>query len=286
MNITPEVVARYREKELAIFPLRLLEEYNERYQKWKKKIDAQGGWNKIDKHSELVILKKHNAIGILTGSKSGVFVLDIDLLEHWIEWLKLHGRHDDWLALEKTLVTAQTASGGFHYYFLFTQALAAIKGTSKCFGGHWEIDSRTTGNFVYAPPTRLVNDNVKWEYKWVRSIFDYPLLEMPDYIIQWLVNRPGNRQDSIPAKSAPRAAQASESVVRPSPAPAVQPLSGAHRSQYGARIEVIIRLIDISKWDSYNNWLAIGIKLKSLVLPEAEKFDIFKVAHQVSGEYR
>ncbi len=109
---------------------------------------------------------------------------------------------------------------------------------------------------------------------------------MPDFIVQWLVTRPGNRQDSIPARSAPRAAQASESVVRLLPAPAVQRLSGAHRSQYGARIEVIIRLIDISKWDSYNNWLAIGIKLKSLVLPEAEKFDIFKVAHQVSGEYR
>jgi hypothetical protein len=284
MNITQDVVARYREKGLAIFPLRLLEEYNDRHQKWKKKIDAQGAWNHIDKHSKLVILKKHNAIGILTGSKSGVFVLDIDSLEHWIEWLKSHKRYDDWMALEKTLVTAQTASGGFHYYFLFTLALVKMKGTSKCFGGHWEIDSRTTGNFVYAPPTRLVNNNVNWEYKWVRSIFDHPLVEMPDCIVQWLDKRPGNYNNSISAEAAPRVAQASVSDVRPS-STVQHPLS-EHRSQQGALIEAIVRLIDISKWDKYNDWLAIGINLKSLVLPEGEKFDIFKVVSQISDEYQ
>ncbi len=110
MNITQDVAKQYREKGLAIFSLTLLEEYNERCQKWKKKIKAQGAWNKIVKHSKLVFLKKHNAIGILTGSKSGVFVLDIDLLEHWVEWLKSHGRYNDWLTLEKTLVTVQTAA--------------------------------------------------------------------------------------------------------------------------------------------------------------------------------
>ena len=168
--ITEDVVTRYRDKGLAVYTLGLREEYIEKHQKWKKKIDAPPGWQNFDQHSTFTVLKKHNAIGVLTGNKSGIFILDIDNIELWIEWLKAHGRHDEWVELEKTLVTVLTASGGFHYYFLFTAPLANIKGSSKCFGGHWEIDSRTTGNFVFAPPTRLVTGNVNWEYTWVRAL--------------------------------------------------------------------------------------------------------------------
>ena len=285
--ITEDVVARYREKGLAIYTLGLREKFNEKHQKWKKAIDATPEWQNFDKHSTFPVLKKHNAIGILTGSKSGVFILDIDNVDHWIEWLKAHGRYDEWVELEKTLVTVLTASGGFHYYFLFTTALANIKGTSKCFGGHWEIDSRTTGNFVFAPPTRLVTENVTWEYTWIRSIFDHPLVEMPKYIVEWLVTRPGKLHAEITARSAPRDAQASRAHVLPSSD--IIRTSGAsdinHRSQHGARIEAIIRLIDISKWDRYNDWLSIGINIKSLGLPEDERLDIFKVASQISAEY-
>jgi hypothetical protein len=280
-NITQEVIKQYREKGLAVFTLRVFEEFNEKHQKWKKAIDAPPKWQETDKRSTIIVLKKYNAVGVLTGERSGVFVLDIDHLEHWIEWLKNHGRHDEWFELEKTLVTAETASGGLHYYFLYTSALADIKGTSKCFGGHWEVDSRTNGNFVFAPPTKLVNDNVKWEYRWVRSIFHHPLVEMPSYLVKWLNTRPGKVKATVPSRSiscVAQAAGASRSVIE-------QPLVG-HRSQHGALIEAIIRLIDISKWDDYNDWLAIGINVKSLDLPDDEKFDIFKVVSQISGEYQ
>ena len=38
--ITEDVVARYREKEFAIFTLGISEKFNDRHQKWKKIIDA------------------------------------------------------------------------------------------------------------------------------------------------------------------------------------------------------------------------------------------------------
>ena len=236
-TIPQDVVERYREKGVVVFTLRLYETFNDKHQKWKKGIDAASNWQKTDRSSEVITLKKHNAVGVLTGEKSGVFVLDIDDLENWSEWLRKYGRHDEWRELEKTLVTAETASGGLHYYFLYTSALRKIKGRSKCFGGHWEIDSRTNGNFVFAPPSKLVNDNVNWEYKWVRSVFDHSLVEMPSYLIEWLEERPGDVEAMAPSKRETRAVQASRSIDHQA--------ATKQRSQHGAFIEAIIRLINI-----------------------------------------
>jgi hypothetical protein len=76
---------------------------------------------------EVTTLKKHSAVGVLTGEKSSVFVLDIDALGHWIQWLTHLRRLEEWVELEMTLVTAETASGGVDYYFLYTTALNNMK---------------------------------------------------------------------------------------------------------------------------------------------------------------
>ena len=54
-------------------------------------------------------------------------MLDIDVLEHWHEWLKEHGRYEEWLEFAKAVVTVKTASGGLHYYFRYGPALAGVK---------------------------------------------------------------------------------------------------------------------------------------------------------------
>ena len=113
--------------------------------------------------------------------------------------------------------------------------------------------------------------------KWVRSIFDHPLVELPRYIVEWLVARPGRVTTISPAKGmVPR--QSTTAVVD-------RPQQSTPRSEYGALIEAIVKLIDISKWDDYNAWLSIGINLKSLELPEGEKLSIFQTASQISAEY-
>ena len=277
MTTIHHYITRYKQQGLACFPLRLAEEFSEKHDKWKKQIDAPSKWQDLENSSGFVVETKHNAIGILTGKKSGIFVLDIDVVQHWIEWLKSHERYDDWIELEKTLVTVRTASGGSHFYFLFTENLAQLKGTSKCFGGHWEIDSRTSGNFVYAPPTCHVTENVDWKYTWVRSIFDYPLVEMPDYIVNWLVTRPGREKSA----RIPTACHASSSVN-------FAPPTNLRSSDFhtDSKIEAIIKLIEMQKWDEYNFWLALGSYIKSLTLPEKEKLRIYKSASQNSEGYK
>jgi P4 family phage/plasmid primase-like protien len=278
MNISKPVIDSYREKGVAVFTLCLHEEYSTAHNKWKKKIDAPSKWQETTKDSQLVILKRHNAAGILTGAKSGLFVLDIDVLEHWHEWLKAHGRFEEWSELEKATVTVKTASGGLHYYFRYGPELANIKGTSKCFGGHWEIDSRTTGNFVYAPPTRLVNDNVSWQYTWIRSLFDdtkFPLGDVPHFIVKGLIERPGRVSKSA---SPPRA------FPRQVDSPPSQSLSTPLADE-GAFVCALLALVDAGFWDSYSEWIDLGGCIRALDLPEDVKLHIWKRFSQLSSKY-
>ena len=88
-------------------------------------------------------------------------------------------------------------------------------------------------------------------------------LEESKILVTGRVMRPG-KVKATSSRSVPSVANASRSVNH-------QPSVG-HR----ALIEAIIRLIDFSKWDKYNDWLAIGINLKSLILPEDERFNTHK----------
>ena len=210
VTISKDAVDQYRDKKLVVYTLGLREEFREEPSKngRRKSMLLTNGRSSKSTRSH-TSKKKHNALGVLTGKISNIFILDIDSIPHWIEWLTAHDRLEEWTALEKSLVTVETASGGFHYYFLYTDALANIRGTSNCFGGHWGIDSRTNGNFVFAPPTSLITENVHWQYKWVRSVFDYPLIEMPAYIFEWLVNCPRKRSTKcLPKRLSPPAAPA------------------------------------------------------------------------------
>ena len=279
ITISKDAVDCYRDKQLVVYTLGLSEEFREDLQKWKKKVEAPYKWQELRIDSVPHILKKHNALGVLTGKVSNIFVLDIDTIPHWIEWLTAYGRLDEWKALEDSLVTVETASGGFHYYFLYTDALATIRGTSNCFGGHWGIDSRTNGNFVFAPPTSLITENVQWQYKWVRSVFDYPLVELPAYIIEWLVERPGKRSTkTLPKRLSPPVAPVD--IVK------FEDLDLGEISSGGREISTLLKMIDIQFWDNYDHWIHLGSNIKSLELPENEKFQIWKTFSQISANHK
>ena len=127
--------------------------------------------------------------------------------------------------------------------------------------------------------------------KWVRSIFDYPLVEMPEYIVQWLVTRPGNTHANSPVRSIVRTSievGKNRSNVQVSHASTSKTTNnaGSNRSlkPCDRAIEAIVNLIDLAKWKDYNSWLGIGFNVKSLNLPDDQKFAIFKSASQISVE--
>jgi hypothetical protein len=94
-------------------------------------------------------------IGVATGSKSGIWVLDIDGEPGADELLKLEHRFG---ALPAT-VTAVTGTGGHHLYFRLPDFAGApvMKNTASALAAG--IDTRGEGGYVVAPPSIHPNGN-------------------------------------------------------------------------------------------------------------------------------
>ncbi len=96
-------------------------------------------------------------IAIVTGEKSGITVIDIDIgpgkegAESWAEAIKDHGEPD-------TLV-AETGSGGMHFVFKYNSAL---KTASNVLGKG--VDVRNDSGYIIAAPSRHKSGGT---YKWL-----------------------------------------------------------------------------------------------------------------------
>jgi|TARA_Y100000296_G_scaffold8879_1_gene10433 hypothetical protein len=122
------------------------------------------GWTEYQKKpaSEKLVLQwwtKHpNAsIGLITGEVSGVTVVDVDKEKQGLSTLKA-------LKLPMTRI-AKTGSGGFHYYYQYTDHVYTKAGVLQ------GIDIRNNGGFVVVPPS--LHENGK-RYEWVLEEDFYP----------------------------------------------------------------------------------------------------------------
>jgi hypothetical protein len=119
-------------------------------------------------------------VGIVTGSISGVAVLDIDLgrggEDSLATWQMPHG------ALPPT-PEAVTGGGGRHIYF--SMDATALKSTAAVATG---IDVRAEGGLVVAPPSRHASGKL---YRWTpgRAPEDVPLAPMPGWLSLALLAR-------------------------------------------------------------------------------------------------
>lgn len=130
--------------------------------------------------------KEERNIGIATGRRSNLVVLDIDPRHGGDESLrklrKEHGTHPPTL-------TSNTGSGGRHFYYEHPGAGVKIKSAANVFGdGFPGVDVRGDGGMVIAPPS--VHENgVLYEFEHSRA----PLRPCP----QWLVDQVGSDIETI-----------------------------------------------------------------------------------------
>lgn len=104
-----------------------------------------------------------NAIGFLTGSKSGTIVLDLDL-----------GSDITGKELPPT-VCQKTGSGGMHYFYKY------IEGVKNAVGIENKIDIRSDGGYVVLAPSW----HPMGQYEWVIPFGDVELAHAP----KWLVDK-------------------------------------------------------------------------------------------------
>jgi P4 family phage/plasmid primase-like protien len=162
------------------------------YDKVNKRYNKQPinkGWENTNIESCISSIDYSKDVGILTGSKYNLLVIDIDVkdkgLETWNKWIDEYGIDDD-------TVIAKTPTGGYHYYFTCSDEIAALYKTSRksfiCDGERVGIDIRSNGGFIVVPPSKQGEK----KYSWVNSLKDNLLADVPEWLQQFLAPTQNN----------------------------------------------------------------------------------------------
>lgn len=159
----------------------------------KKVLVPPKGWDKftLDTPLETRFKKSHNGHCVQTGPNSGLFIVDIDNESQWQSFLTETNQH------EPFTVSVRTGSGGKHLYFQYTPDLAGIKTSSKMIthnGQKIDIDVRSDGGMVIAPPTKVQGHS----YTWINSPDTTPLARVPDWLISSLRSGHGTSEADTP----------------------------------------------------------------------------------------
>jgi len=122
-------------------------------------------------------------VGIVTGSKSGIFVLDVDPKNGgdltYETLLMEHGQFPDtWQVI--------TGTKGRHLYFRYPAF--PVRNVAGLFQG---IDIRGDGGQVVAPPSIHPN-GTPYEWDGMQEIEDFPIAEAPQWLLELLHSRDGS----------------------------------------------------------------------------------------------
>jgi len=135
-----------------------------------KKCKPPTGWNKINQEYN----EKHNALCLITGEKSNLYIVDYDIKNMYEE---------DFKKFPELGHSLKQTNKGFHCYFKWSKKAQEILGNSNT---KFKVDFRGEGAFVFAYPTQY-SDNENNIYKY-NILSDNPLQEMSDELIEYLNN--------------------------------------------------------------------------------------------------
>jgi hypothetical protein len=145
------------------------------------KTPAAKGWNKPEYNNQFIDHETNN-IGLITGEKNNLIVLDIDLKD---EGLKEFNLYINQYGEPKTL-KQQTPSGGFHYFFKYDHPDKQCKFLIQNYIINRSkyrskgLDIRSNGGYILIEPSKINNK----EYKFINN---EPVDYMPLNLIHFLL---------------------------------------------------------------------------------------------------
>ena len=225
---------------------------------WKKDIDFPSKWTDFTLN-KTKIDEKHNGIALLTGKINNLIIIDIDNVEHWNKLLEENDEE------EPNTVKVISGSGGIHYYFQYDEELEEVKSKDHCFSKDYDIDIKTNGGCVIAPPTKYYNENLKKdvEYKWEKSIFEHKPSKIPKWIKNLLLEK---KVEKVKIKKEIKKENKNESIQDE-----ILELSNLTIDQEDSElnfsindIEYILDMLKEERNNNYNDWLSVGICLYNI----------------------
>lgn len=168
---------KYIDNNIICFSVDIKQKYNENLKEWKKDI-IWSKWKDITLETTH-INENYNGIGLLTGKKNNMIVIDIDNKENWYKLL------DDNERKEPNTIKVNSGNGGFHLYFNYDEELNYS--TTNIFGDNYNgVDIRSDGGCIFAPPTMYFNKNldknVSYEWDNKKDIIKYEMSDIPKWL--------------------------------------------------------------------------------------------------------
>lgn len=202
-------------------------------------------------------------LGILTGSRSGVTVVDIDDIAFWnrIRNIISSGEFEE---LE-SMPHVATPSGGLHYYFEYDEE---IKGGTNCIdvvglNGRSDaksgVDVRNDGGFIVAAPSEYATDKedkkkyLGLRYKWIVDLDDAPLQPCPEWLKRLIckedvVQEADGTYSIVCAADVSGATRSQSLEIDNDPAP---PVAGKLTFE---QVRDIVNGLNTGRFADYNNW--------------------------------
>jgi P4 family phage/plasmid primase-like protien len=253
-------ITKYSEKNLITFSINIAQKLH-KSGTWKKDIVFPHKWQDYTL-TKSYYNENYNGLALPTGKINNIIVIDIDNIYHWEMFLREHNHK------EPDTVSAISGSGGKHLYFKYSEDFEEIKSNSKCFGNEYDIDIRTNGGCIIAPPTKYYNKNVgkEVEYIWEKSIFDHEIKSIPLWIKKLLLNKKQNDKNMEMTEKKNKIAQQNkleENIKK------LQSTNGEieineedNELDFSAdEIETLINMLSENRWEDYNDWVNIGMCL-------------------------
>jgi P4 family phage/plasmid primase-like protien len=236
-------VKKYIENDLSVFSIDIKQKQN-KDGKWKKDIVFQKNWQNFTV-KESYYNKDYNGLALLTGKVNNIIVIDIDNVKHWEKLLQEQNKK------EPETVKATSGNGGIHLYFKYDEEISNVKSTDHVFGKDYDIDIRTNGGCIIAPPSKYYNENQKKEvkYEWVTSILDKEPKEIPDWMRALLLNKKEKIKDEI--KEEPKEETKIEKEE-------------LDKKFSDEEIEDLLNLLSKNRTENYTDWVNVGMCLYNI----------------------
>ena len=247
----------YKNNNLVSFSIRIEQKFNKNLNKWKKDIKFPKDWQNYTLEKNY-FNDNFNGIALLTGKINNIIVIDIDNLEHWKMFLEEHNKK------EPDTIKARSGSGGLHLYFKYSDDFHNIKSNSKCFGPDYDIDIRTNGGCIIAPPTKYNNNNLnkEVEYTWEKNIFENKIISLPSWIKKLLDKNQDKKNKKIENKDN---GYNGDNVENENQFQNIVLNQEDTEIDFNSDdIEILINLLSNNRCENYNDWVSVGMCLFNL----------------------
>lgn len=210
----------------------------------KKDFTPPQGWSNLTKSS---LNQEHNNIGILTGQKSNITVIDYDDKKVFNE------DNSKFKFFENNYYIVETKNG-YHIYFNYVNLDSTLKiGESK------KIDLLNDGRFVIAPPTRyytLEGNLITYKLKKGGIIKD-----MPEDLFNYIKDLIDKKKGIIKPIEEPKTENTGFGIVQEENKDLKYNIS---TEEYLPYIDELLDCLSVSRADDRDIWIQIGMLLKKL----------------------